>query len=143
MSTRLLATTVMLWSLGISTGYAQQCLHGESETSDQAARRREALTATRNINNIQANQPGAATGTYFQHAELANAPYAATIQRSTNDVVRRISLNPYTDILPGWKLTLNAFEGGYWFMIKDTTDPCGFAYISNRNGVIFTAEPIR
>ena len=38
---------------------------------------------------------------------------------------------------------LNVFEAGYWFMIRDMTDTCGFAYISNQNGVIFTAEPIR
>jgi hypothetical protein len=29
------------------------------------------------------------------------------------------------------------------FMIKDTTDPCGFAYISNQAGLIYNAEPIR
>jgi hypothetical protein len=32
---------------------------------------------------------------------------------------------------------------GYWFMVKDQTDACGFAYISNQNGLIYTAEPIR
>ena len=143
MSKRLLAITILLWSMGIGTGYAQQCLHGAGETSDQAARRRDALTATRNINNIQANQPGARNGSYLRHAELASAPYAGTMRGSTSEVVRRISLNPDTDILPGWRLTLNVFEAGYWFIIRDTTDTCGFAYISNQNGVIFTAEPIR
>jgi hypothetical protein len=28
-------------------------------------------------------------------------------------------------------------------MIKDTADPCGFAFVSNQDGVIYTAEPIR
>jgi hypothetical protein len=28
-------------------------------------------------------------------------------------------------------------------MVKDKTDPCGFAFISNATGVIYTAEPIR
>jgi len=28
-------------------------------------------------------------------------------------------------------------------MVKDKMDPCGFAYISNTMGVIYTAEPIR
>jgi hypothetical protein len=32
---------------------------------------------------------------------------------------------------------------GYWFMVKDKTDPCGFAFLSNTAGVIYTAEPIR
>ena len=140
---RALVIVLVLWSIGIGKGYAQECLHGPNETTDQAARRRDALTATRNINNIQANQPGAASRSYFSHSELASAPYAGRMRESTSDVVRRISLSPDNDILPGWRLTLDVSNGGYWFMIKDTTDPCGFAFISNQNGVIFRAEPIR
>ena len=34
MSERLVAITIVLWSMGIGTGYAQQCLHGASETSE-------------------------------------------------------------------------------------------------------------
>ena len=48
-----------------------------------------------------------------------------------------------TIAFPQWKLTLDVTESGYWFMIKDTADPCGFAFISNQAGVIFSAEPIR
>jgi hypothetical protein len=47
------------------------------------------------------------------------------------------------EVIPGWQLTLDKTERGYWFMIKDKTDPCGFAYVSNQQGTIFTAEPIR
>ena len=75
--------------------------------------------------------------------ELAGSPYAAKIRESTNETVRRISLNPLDDILPQWKLTLDVTESGYWFMIKDTSDPCGFAFVSNQTGLIFRAEPIR
>jgi hypothetical protein len=32
---------------------------------------------------------------------------------------------------------------GYIFSIKDTSDPCGFAYFSDQEGVIFTGEFIR
>ena len=39
----------------VVSAYAQECLHGPGETPDQATRRREALGATRTINNIQAN----------------------------------------------------------------------------------------
>jgi hypothetical protein len=46
-------------------------------------------------------------------------------------------------VIPGWQLTLDRTEGGYWFMIKGKTDPCGLAFVSNQQGVIFTAEPIR
>jgi hypothetical protein len=54
-----------------------------------------------------------------------------------------MSLNPAEDIVPGWALTLDVTEKGYWFMVKDAQDPCGFAFISNQTGLIFTAEPIR
>lgn len=47
------------------------------------------------------------------------------------------------EIVPGWQLTFDRTETGYWFMIRDRTDPCGFSFISNENGVIYAAEPIR
>ena len=43
---------VCIW-LVAGTAYAQQCLHGASENADQAARKREALAATRTINNVR------------------------------------------------------------------------------------------
>jgi hypothetical protein len=131
-----------LW-FASGTTYAQECLHGATENPEQAARRREALTATRNINNIQANQPGAAKGEFLRHEELSGSPFAAKMRESTNEIVKSISLNPGTDILPGWQLTLDVTRQGYWFMVKDKTDPCGFAYVSNQAGLIFKAEPIR
>jgi len=137
------AFTFILWALSIGSGYAQQCLHGPGETPDQATRRREALTATRTINNIQFNRPEAARGVFLSHADLAASPFAAKMPESTSDTVRRMSLKPGDEVLPQWKLTLDVTQNGYWFMIKDTSDPCGFAYISNHNGVIFSAEPIR
>ena len=139
---RTLAFTIALGTMSVSSGYAQQCLHGPSETPVQTARRQQALTATRTINNIQANQPGAFSRLYLRHVELVGSPYAASMPESTNETVRRIVLNPGEDILPNWQLTLDVTQDGYWFMIKDTTDPCGFAYVSNQNGVIFNAQPI-
>jgi hypothetical protein len=131
--------------LGLASGaaFAQECLHGAAESADQTARRREALTATRNINNIQANQPGAAKGQYLRHEELSSSPFASKMRESTSETVKRMSLNPGTDILPDWQLTLDVTRQGYWFLIKDKIDPCGFAYVSNQIGVIFRAEPIR
>ena len=140
---QLFAFVVLFLTLLAGPALAQQCLHGTGETPEQAARRRDALTATRTINNIEANQPGAAKGQYFRHEDLAGAPFAAKLRESTSEAVRRISLSPGTDILPNWKLTLDVTRTGYWFMIKDTSDPCGFAYISTQAGVIFQAEPIR
>lgn len=140
---RAVAFAVILTGLGTGTAFAQACLHGANESTQQAARRIEALTAARTVNNVQFNQPGAASKQFFRHDELARSPYAQRMGTSTSEAVRRISLSPEADILPGWKLTLDVTQSGYWFMIKDTTDPCGFAYISSQAGVIFQGEPIR
>lgn len=139
---RTMAITVVVSAMSVSA-YAQQCLHGPNETPDQTARRREALAATRTINNIQYNQPGAARRSFFAHAQLAESPIGKSMAASPNELSRRMSLSPDGEILPGWKLTLDVLENGYWFMIKDITDACGFAYISNHNGVIYTSEPLR
>ncbi|PYR05865.1 MAG: hypothetical protein DMF99_27225, partial [Acidobacteria bacterium] len=97
---RQFAAVVVLY-LGFASGiaYAQDCLHGATENADQAARRREALTAARNINNIQANQPGAATGQFLRHEELSSSPFAARMREFTTETVKRMSLNPGTDVL--------------------------------------------
>lgn len=139
---RTVAITMLLSAMSVSA-YAQQCLHGANEAADQLARRRDALAATRTINNIQYNQPGAKQRSFFRHEQLAESPTGKTMPTSTNALARRILLSPDSDILPGWKLTLDVTENGYWFMINDTTDACGFAYISNHDGVIYTSEPIR
>ena len=123
--------------------FAQECLHNASENAEQATRRREALTATRNVNNLEANQPGAANRSYLSHDQLASSPYAAKMRESMDATAKRISLDPVADILPNWQLTLDITARGYWFMIKDKIDPCGFAYVSNQTGLIFRAEPIR
>jgi hypothetical protein len=136
-----LVAIVIVMSAG--TASAQQCLHGADETPDQAVRRREALTATRMIGTLQANGAGSRNGQYFRVDELAAAPYAQTMKTSTNETMRRISLDPLGDILPGWKLTLDVSSKGYWFMIKDRTDPCGFAFLSTQDGLIYTAQPLR
>jgi hypothetical protein len=82
---------------------------------------------------------------FLTHTELAASDYATSLrERDPKDgTIRRVSLNPNDDILPGWRLTLDAGDNGYWFIIQDTTDPCGFAFISNQRGQIFSAKPIR
>lgn len=134
--------TIVLLSISASA-HAQQCLHGTGETAEQTARRREALAATRTINNIQFNQPAARERVFFHHPQLAESPIGASMRATPTGLAGRISFSPDTDILPGWKLTLDVSQTGYWFKIADTTDPCGFAFISNDSGVIYTAEPIR
>jgi hypothetical protein len=137
--TRLIAMACL--ALTVSTpAFAQQCLHGPDETPQQKARRAQAVGAARNINNMQANQPAARGGKYLRHEDLATSPFA---QKQTGDAFKALNLTPGEAILPGWELKLDVGDDSYWFMIKDTTDPCGFAYISNKAGVIYSSEPIR
>ena len=119
---------------------AQQCLHGADESAEQKARKREALRATRQINNLQANRPEARERKFLGQAEMA-AWYATNATKS--GYPNPLIFDPASEVIPGWQLTLDKTADGYWFMIKDKTDPCGFAFISNQNGVIYTAEPIR
>ncbi len=130
-------------SMVSTSAVAQQCLHGTGESAEQTARRREALMATRTINNLQMNQPKSLSRIFFTHAQLADSPWAASMRAKPTEFSQRISFSPDAEILPGRKLTLDVTASGYWFSITDTTDPCGFAYISNHVGVIYTAEPLR
>jgi hypothetical protein len=139
---RIATLPCILVVLSTGSAYAQQCLHGKDETPEQQVRRREALTATRTVNNLQANQPGAAQGMYLRHVELPSSPFAQG-PNGQSEFFKRLNFKPDEELMPGWKLTIDVTADGYWFMIKDTTDPCGFAYISNKAGLIYTAEPIR
>jgi hypothetical protein len=118
---------------------AQECLHGPSEQPAQQARRQQAVRAARLVNTIQANQPGSADQRFLRHEELATSPYVAR----QPEAVKPFNLSPGQEVLPGWELTLDVADKGYWFMVNDKTDPCAFAYISNTRGVIYKAEPIR
>lgn len=129
----------MMFAFGLvvmcaSTASAQQCLHGASESADQTARRREALGAARLVNTLQANQSGAAQRRYLRHEDLAAA---------APNLPPTFKLAPADQIVPGWKLTMDVSARGYWFAITDTTDACGFRYISTEDGLILSAEPIR
>jgi hypothetical protein len=132
-----------VWGFAMGSAHAQACLHGPNESAEQAARKREALTATRNINNIQANQPGNRIKQFLSYEQLDTSPFSSQMRKSTNETVKSISLTPGTDILLNWQLTLDVTPQGYWFMIKDKSDPCAFAYVSNQQGVIYNAEVIR
>lgn len=118
----------------------QSCLHDANESPEQAGRRRQAVQAARTVNNIEANQPGSPTGVYLKHEELATSPF---VQRDTTGQLKGMNFKPGEEVLPGWQLTLDVTNDGYWFMIKDKTDPCGFAYISNKAGLIYSAQHLR
>jgi hypothetical protein len=118
---------------------AQQCLHGANETPEEQARRRQALSVARVVNSIQASQPGAQQKRYLQHHELSS--FVPSDSRA--GWMKSVNFTPDEDVLPGWELRLEVTSEGYWFMLRDKTDPCGFAFISNTHGTIYTAEPIR
>jgi hypothetical protein len=133
--------TFAVASLQAGPAVAQQCVAGATPTPEQMARRTAALTATRTVNNLEANQPGSATKTYLRQIELPTSAYAA--KPNVSEFVKTLNFTPGEELIPGWTLTLDLTPGGYWFMIKDKTDPCGFAFVSNQDGLIFQAQPIR
>ena len=143
MKSKVAAMTVVFTALFFTAAYAQQqCLHGPNETPEQKVRRTEALRATRTVNNLQANQPGARTSTFLRQVELPTSAFAQG-PNGQNEFFKKLNFTPGEELMPGWELKLDVTQDGYWFMIRDKTDPCGFAFISNTAGVIYTAEPIR
>ena len=60
MFNRIAPLTLALATLGISEASAQQCVPGAVLGPEQTARRREALTATRTINNVKRTIRGVA-----------------------------------------------------------------------------------
>ncbi len=143
MTHRLALLTMILAALGVADVSAQECIPGAPKTPEQTARRREGLMATRTINNLEANQPGSRTRTYLRQVELPMSPFAAKQTGPAAELLTKLNFSPDQELLPGWQLTLDVTADGYWFMLKDKTDPCGFAFVSNQGGLIYTAEPIR
>jgi hypothetical protein len=110
-----------------------QCLHSPGqETPEQRDRRIAALSAMRAINTAQANFAQKNARTYASREELAGWVDAT-----------RFNLAEKAEIVPGFTLTLDVMPKAYWFSVTDITDPCGFRFISNQRGLIFTAQPIR
>jgi len=120
-------------------GATAPCLHNPAtESAEQVQRRRAAVGAARAINTLEANYAAANRGHYAQAADLE--PLALAMARGAQ---LGFSLRPGTDIVPGFQLTLDVTAKGYWFEIRDAMDACGFRYISNQDGLIFTAQPLR
>src|SRR5437763_219617 len=105
------------------------CLHvAGQETPQQRDRSVAALAATRAINTAQSSY-SSKNKTYASREGLA--AYLDTV---------RYNLTEGNDIVPGFTLTLDKTEKGYWFEVVDKTDTCGFRYISNQKGLIVVAQ---
>ena len=148
MTKKILVSIAVLMSLQASPATAAQqpqqpCAAGATPTPEQTARRRQGVGLTRTINNLQVNQPGARTNKFLQQQELGTSPFATRQTGASAEFHRSLNFTPGAELSPGWALTLELTSTGYWFMIRDKTDPCGLTFISNQDGLIFEAEPIR
>ena len=111
---------LVAWGAAAQPPPAANCLHGPSETSAEAARRRAALDLARQVNTTeaQAHQQG---HTYYVLSDLPGL---------------KSEIN-------GFKVQLSTDGASYTFSVKDTLDACRFAYFSDQEGVIYSATPTR
>lgn len=136
----LAAGSVWLAGTGLPIASSRsQCVPG-TVSAEQQARRRDGVRLARLINTAEANQPGAERRQFLTRQDLATSPYVR--QRAGDAFVASLNFTG-EEVMPGWELKLDVTAEGYWFMIRDKTDPCGFALVSNQSGLIYTAEPIR
>ena len=96
-----------------------KCLHGANETPDQAARRRLALAWVRRINSLEIQ--------YF----------------SQRKIYQPLSALPDVQTPAGFANQLIVHATGYALSAKDKLDPCAFAYFSDQDQVIYTAQAIQ
>lgn len=122
---------------------AQPCVADSAPTAEQTARRRQGVQLARTVHNAQVNQPGARERKYLAQTELATSPFAARQTGAAAEFFKSLNFTPGAELLPGWAFTLDVTADGYWFSLKDKTDPCGFTFVSNHEGIIFQARPIR
>jgi len=101
---------------------AQQpsCLHGPDESPAEQMRRRQALVMARQINSAQ-----------VAARQQMNAYQPLPL-------LQRVGPPPV-----GFVAHLAVDQNGYAFSIKDSIDPCGFAWFSDQDGVIYNGEALR
>jgi hypothetical protein len=95
------------------------CLHGPNEMPDQAARRKVALASVRRINSLQ------------------------TLHHANGKTYQPLSSLPDIQTPAGFSTQLVVHSTGYVVSLKDKLDPCRFAYFSDQEEVIYTAQAIR
>jgi hypothetical protein len=96
------------------------CLHGDDETPGERQRRTQALAFVRGVNTAQA-RTYSGEKTYKRLPDLGNVPA----------------------IPAGFAAHLAVEREVYAVAVKDTLDPCGFAFFSDQNGLIYNARPLQ
>ena len=95
------------------------CLHGASEKADQRTRRLAALAFVERVNFIEGEGKLQAQQ-YFSLEDLPQLP----------------------PLPAGFKAQLSNDGTTYTMSLKDTLDPCAFAYFTDQDGVIYSAAPV-
>jgi hypothetical protein len=96
------------------------CLHGPAEAAAQRTRRNGALEYAKVLNRLQA-EGFLQAQRYFLLDTLPGLP----------------------PLPKGFAAQLSTDGATYAFSVKDTLDPCGFAYFSDQTGVVYSATPVR
>jgi hypothetical protein len=110
-----------LASRAASTQDQPVCLHGAAETDVNKVRRQAALRLAQTINSAEA----------FAWSE-------------TRRYQPLTGLAPAAIVTPeGFELKLTTDSSGYALSIKDKLDECGYAVMSDQDGVIYNALPFR
>ena len=118
-------TVVLIGALFLSpatAAFAQNCLHGSSETAGERTRREQAITFARQLNAAEtfaSSGIGPQQRRYRPLNELPNVPR----------------------IPAGFALRLQTDGAGYIFTLKDSRDPCGFAVFSDQDGDVYATMP--
>lgn len=131
-------TSLMLSALILSAGVAsaQECLHTDTEQTEQLERRRAAVQALRVLNTVEMIYRSQ-TESFGTFANLV-ASSAWDGQPGTG----RFSTESGTDLIPGFRLQLTTDGQSFAMSLRDTMDPCGFTAYTNSEGIIYTGYPI-
>src|SRR4051812_37722071 len=114
-----LATNLSFSGQSRITAQQPACLHAAGESPDQQLRKRQALTLARQINTAEA---------------------AAMSQTGSYQPLERLSR---VGVAEGFIPHVAFDASGYAFSVKDSTDPCRFAFFSDQTGVIYQGEALR
>ena len=102
-----------------TSAQAPACLHGPAETPDHRARRLAALKLANQLNEFEA--AGRLQAERFYPME--DLPGLPPLPR-------------------GFKAQMSTDGASYAFSLKDTLDPCRFAYFSDHDRVVYAATPV-